>query len=166
MDTRIDIEHLIIIIIMLIPIIISLISFCGIYRVKKMYKIFRLGTKDKNMEFLLEKYIRLVEEIKNKNINMEERISKVENAMLDNIQKLGIVRYDALSDMSSNLSFSLALLDGRDTGVVITELYLRNSSTIYLREIKNGICDINLSKEEQEAIMVAKNIKQKKGDVK
>ena len=90
---------------------------------------------------------------------MEDRVSKVENAILGNIQKLGIIRYDALSDMSSNLSFSLALLDGHDTGVVITELYLRNSSTIYIREIKNGVCDIDLSKEEQDAITKAKNTK-------
>jgi hypothetical protein len=91
---------------------------------------------------------------------MEDRISKVENNILNNMQRLGVVKYNALSDMSNNLSFSLALLDGNNTGVVITELYLRSSSTIYIREIKNGICNIDLSKEEQEAIAIAKNIKQ------
>lgn len=155
MDIKINVEHMAILCIMLLPIIVSIINFYSVHRIKNRYKIFKSDTSDKNMETLLENYIRLVDSIKNKNINMEDRISKIENSILNNIQKVGIVKYDAVEDMSSNLSFSLALLDGHNTGVIITELYLRNTSTIYIREIKNGSCNIDLSNEEQEAMLVA-----------
>lgn len=140
-------------------IIISIVNFFNMIKIKKRYKLFKMGTNSENLELLLERYIRVVDEIKNKNINIEDRITRVENSILNNIQKVGLKRYNAFSDMSSNLSFSLALLDANNNGVVITELYLRNSSTMYIREIRSGFSDIKLSEEEQEAIKKAqKNI--------
>ena len=136
-------------------IIISIVNFFNMIKIKKRYKLFKMGTNSENLELLLERYIRVVDEIKNKNINIEDRITRVENSILNNIQKVGLKRYNAFSDMSSNLSFSLALLDANNNGVVITELYLRNSSTMYIREIRSGFSDIKLSEEEQEAIKKA-----------
>ena len=143
-------------------IIISIVNFFNMIKIKKRYKLFKMGTNSENLELLLERYIRVVDEIKNKNINIEDRITRVENSILNNIQKVGLKRYNAFSDMSSNLSFSLALLDANNNGVVITELYLRNSSTMYIREIRSGFSDIKLSEEEQEAIKKAQKYMIKK----
>ena len=49
MDTRIDIEYLLIVLVMLIPTIVSIISFYIVYKVRIRYKIFKSGTKDENM---------------------------------------------------------------------------------------------------------------------
>ena len=157
-----QIEKIIVMVTCILFVVISAVNFLSMYKIKKRYKLFKMGTDEENLEILLERYINLVNEIKNKNINMEDRITNIENNILNNIQKVGLKRYNAFSDMSNNLSFSLALLDANNTGIIITELYLRNSATIYVREIKDGFCEIRLSDEEQEAIKKAQKIYDKK----
>lgn len=139
-------------------IIISIVNFIEMCKIKKRYKIFKGDTKDENLEMLLQKYIQLANNIQTKNLDLENEIKNIQNSILTNIQKVGITKYNAFEDMSNNLSFSLALLDGNNTGVILTQLYLRNSSTVYIRKIENGNCEIELSNEEKAAIKMAQNI--------
>ena len=144
--------ELIIIAALIIISILGIVNFTEMYKIKKRYKIFKNGTNNDNMEVLLKKYIEKAKEIEVINTYLEKEITIIKTKMLDNIQKIGIVKYDAFSDMSSNLSFSVALLDGNDNGIILTELYSRNTSTVYIRKIEKGLCDIELSNEEKEAI--------------
>ncbi|MCL4359860.1 DUF4446 family protein [Patescibacteria group bacterium] len=69
------------------------------------------------------------------------------------IQKLGIVRFNPFSDTGGSQSFSLALMDGHDNGIVITSLYARTGNRWYIKEISGGKGkELELSKEEQSAI--------------
>jgi hypothetical protein len=47
-------------------------------------------------------------------------------------------------------------LDGKDDGVVITSLYLRDGNRVFAKPIKGGKSEFNLSKEEISAINLAK----------
>jgi hypothetical protein len=73
------------------------------------------------------------------------------------VQKVGIVRFNPFSGVGSDQSFSIALLDRKDDGVVITSLYTRNESRIYGKPIKSGQSEYSLSEEEKQAIEKAKN---------
>jgi len=53
-------------------------------------------------------------------------------------------------------SFSLALLDKRNSGVVITSLYAREGNRVYGKPIKEGTSEYPLSEEEKKAIEEAK----------
>jgi len=72
------------------------------------------------------------------------------------IQKVGIVRFNPFSDVGSDQSFSAALLDGEDNGVIITSLYTREGNRVYGKPIKNGKSVYLLSDEEKQAINKAK----------
>jgi hypothetical protein len=72
------------------------------------------------------------------------------------IQKVGIVRFNPFSDVGSDQSFSAALLDGEDNGVIITSLYTREGNRVYGKPIKNGKSVYLLSDEEKQAINQAK----------
>ena len=72
-------------------------------------------------------------------------------------QKIGIVRYNAFKDTGSDLSFSLAILDAHNNGVVLNGIYARDSSNIYAKPIENGQSKYILSNEEKEAIYKAMN---------
>jgi len=74
------------------------------------------------------------------------------------IQKVGVVRYNAFDDVGSDLSFSIALLDDNDNGVVISGIYSRESSTTYAKKIVNGTSKNPLSAEELQAISESKKI--------
>ncbi|MDU4961301.1 MAG: DUF4446 family protein [Sporomusaceae bacterium] len=73
------------------------------------------------------------------------------------IQKVGLVRYNAFEDTGSDLSFSLAVLDGNDNGIVLSSLYGRSESRIYAKPVTQLQSRYPLSTEEQQAIKRAKS---------
>ena len=70
-------------------------------------------------------------------------------------QKTGLVKYDAFREMSGALSYSLALLDKENNGVLISSMYSREGCYTYAKEIIKGESKINLSEEEAEAFKQA-----------
>ncbi|MEK7593030.1 MAG: DUF4446 family protein [Patescibacteria group bacterium] len=73
------------------------------------------------------------------------------------LQHIGLVRFNPFSDTGGSQSFTLALLDGHQNGLVMTSLYARSGHRWYMKQIEKGKGkDIQLSKEEQEAIAHAK----------
>ena len=75
------------------------------------------------------------------------------------LQRMGIVRFNPFSDTGGSQSFTLAILDGQDNGIVMTSLYARTGNRWYIKHIKQGVCsDVELSKEEQLAIKKARPV--------
>jgi hypothetical protein len=70
-----------------------------------------------------------------------------------------MVRYNPFNDTGGDQSFSLALLDLRDNGFVITSIHGREVDRIYAKQIDNGKSKHNLSAEEIEAIKEATGAK-------
>lgn len=85
------------------------------------------------------------------------RLSNCENEASISIKKIGVVNFDAFDDIKGNLSFSLAMLDNNNDGIVFTSLFGHNSCNTYLREIQNGETSVKLLAEEKEALSKAKN---------
>jgi len=73
------------------------------------------------------------------------------------VRKIGIVRFNPFSEVGGDQSFSIALLDANNSGVVISSLYSRQENRIYGKPIKNGKSEYQLSEEENQAIEKAKN---------
>ena len=74
----------------------------------------------------------------------------------DALKHLAVVRYDAFGDMGGHLSLSLALLDDKGDGVVLTSIHGRSEARTYAKNIAAGKCDTALSPEETEAIGFAR----------
>ena len=95
-----------------------------------------------------------------KQIVLEGKIKKLEEAHsalsdmnLKNVCRVGFVRFNPFDDAGSNQSFSLALLDRNNDGVVVTSLHGRSGTRIYSKPVKNRIQEnFELSKEEKDAI--------------
>jgi hypothetical protein len=86
---------------------------------------------------------------------LEQTFSELRNNLNFAIQKVGLVRFNPFSDGGGNFSFSLALLDLQDSGVVITSMYGREQNRIYSKKIDLGKCDSQLTEEEQQAVSLA-----------
>jgi len=71
------------------------------------------------------------------------------------VQKVGIIRFNPFSQIGGNQSFSIALLDRNDNGIIITSFYARENNRVYAKPIKGGKSQYNLSKEEIRAIELA-----------
>ncbi|PJA83918.1 MAG: hypothetical protein CO146_00165 [Candidatus Nealsonbacteria bacterium CG_4_9_14_3_um_filter_37_29] len=87
---------------------------------------------------------------------LSEELENLKKESKFNFQKFGIVRFNPFSEVGGDQSFSIALLDGSDNGVVVTSLYTREGNRVYGKPIKAGISEYLLSAEEKEAIEKAK----------
>lgn len=74
-------------------------------------------------------------------------------------QKVSLVRYNPFRELGGDHSFCLAILDGHDTGVIITSLHTRDRTRVYMKSIKNGKSETQLSIEELKALSKAQSKK-------
>jgi hypothetical protein len=89
---------------------------------------------------------------------LEKQLSVLEHGVQFHIQRVGLVRFNPFSDTGGSQSFTIALLDGRDNGIVMTSLYARTGNRWYVKHVKGGKGDgLELSKEEQTALTKAKH---------
>jgi hypothetical protein len=72
------------------------------------------------------------------------------------VRDLAIVRYDALEEMSGQLSFSLALLNTLGDGVVMTSINGRSETRTYAKIVVAGHGAQELSPEEEQAVRSAR----------
>jgi hypothetical protein len=72
------------------------------------------------------------------------------------LRDLGIVRYDALHEMSGQLSFSLALLNAMGDGVVLSSINGRTETRTYAKPVVTGQGKPELSPEEAQAVQSAR----------
>ena len=71
------------------------------------------------------------------------------------LSHVGIVRFDAYRDLGGRQSTAVAFLNSRNDGVVITTVVSRDFARIYVKLIKDGVGDIALAPEENEAVQQA-----------
>jgi hypothetical protein len=114
------------------------------------------GAGEIGVEQLLETCIDKVNDIAAKNKEIENEINNIERSLLQCFQKLGVVRYNAFDNVGSDLSFSVALLDNNDNGVVMSGIYSRDSSSTYAKPVLSGKSKYSLSAEEIQALEIAK----------
>jgi hypothetical protein len=71
------------------------------------------------------------------------------------LSHVGIVRFDAYRDLGGRQSTAVALVNSRNDGVVITAVVSRDFARMYVKLIKDGVGDIALAPEENEAVQQA-----------
>lgn len=98
-------------------------------------------------------------ELKIQGEKFEEKLNIISNNLNLCIQKVGIVKYNAFEDLTGNMSFSMALLDSKNDGIILNNIYGNNGSNIYIKEIKNGRSNQKLTEEEKKAIEKTKDNK-------
>ncbi len=72
------------------------------------------------------------------------------------LRDLAVIRYDALSEMSGQLSFSVALLNALGDGVVLSSINGRSETRTYAKVVRNGVGAQPLSPEEERAVRAAR----------
>jgi hypothetical protein len=83
---------------------------------------------------------------------LDERLGIAEERLDGAIAYHGLVRYDAYNEMSGRQSTSIALLDARRNGVVLSTIHHREQARLYAKLIRDGEGELQLSPEEAEAV--------------
>ena len=137
-------------------ILLVVINMVRITTVKKKYENFmrKIGN-GRNIQESIEEYMNQIDEVKKENEKLRNHNKQLEENLSECIQKIGLIRYNAFKDTGSDLSFALALLNEKNTGVVLNGIYSRETSNIYSKPIQNGVSKYTLSEEEKEALAIA-----------
>lgn len=110
------------------------------------------GERLQDVRLLLLRQQTFMEEVDKNFSTLKEELKALREKQLETLQKVGFIRFDAFKDMGGELSFSLALLNGKDEGIVISSLHGREGSRVYGKTVRDGSSNFPLSEEEKEAI--------------
>ena len=86
---------------------------------------------------------------------LESRMADAEHRLDGAIAYRAMVRYDAYNEMSGQQSTSIALLDARRSGVVVSSIHHRDQARVYAKQVIDGKGELQLSPEEEEAVRIA-----------
>ena len=155
---RTDAFLIIMLIGMLILLILYILNSIKLSKLRNSYAHFmkRLG-KEERIDVTLNRYMDRIDEVAKNQEKLNIYCDELQKNIDVCVQKIGIVRYSAFKDTGSDLSFTLAILDKYNDGIVLNGIYSREMSNIYAKPIKNGTSEYTLSEEEKQAIKKAIN---------
>jgi len=128
-------------------IVISLFLFRFIALFNKLTK----GMEVTDLKKVLEKILSRGDENTGEIKTLNNRLNQLEEDGKFHIQKIGLVRFNPFKELGGDHSFSMAILDSHDSGIVITSLHTRDRTRVYMKDIKKGKSNFDLSTEEKKA---------------
>lgn len=136
--------------------VIILIAFISINmrlaKITKKYRELTEGAEGKNLEELILAQGKNIKELQGELTELKNSVVQLQEFSRETISKVCFKRYNAFPDMGSDLSFSVALLNDNNTGVLITSIYGRDENRVYLKPIVEGTSSYTLSPEEEEVV--------------
>ena len=121
-------------------------------KIRKRYMEFMTGESGKSLEYTIYKRFREIDELKVKQKDNDDQIAIIYNKVRRSYSKIGMYRYDAFNIENSlsggTMSFVLTLLNSANDGFMINTIHNRAGCHVYMKEIKNGTCDLALAEEE------------------
>jgi len=86
---------------------------------------------------------------------VQTRLESDEARIARGISRTAVIRYDAYNEMSGRQSSSMALLDEKGSGVVLSSILHRDQARLYVKGVRDGSPEVELSPEEDEAVRTA-----------
>ncbi|MDD7114965.1 MAG: DUF4446 family protein [Lachnospiraceae bacterium] len=121
-------------------------------KIRKRYMEFMTGESGKSLEYTIYKRFREIDELKVNQKDNDDQIAIIYNKVRRSYSKIGMYRYDAFNIENSlsggTMSFVLTLLNSANDGFMINTIHNRAGCHVYMKEIKNGTCDLALAEEE------------------
>jgi hypothetical protein len=124
-------------------------------RLKKKFRRMAQGTSKDNLEQMLEKIFDRMDALNESQQKVERLTESMRKRVREQKGRLGILRFSAFENEGSDLSFSLALVDENNNGMVMTSIYGRHESRVYAKPVENGTSRYALSDEEKQALEIA-----------
>lgn len=142
-------------VLLVITLVLLIITLCKLKSLRRRVDALTRGKDAESMEASILNFFEKIEALEDAEQKMHRDIREIKENLKITYQKTGLVKYDAFREMSGALSYSLALLDKENNGVLISSMYSREGCYSYAKEIINGESKINLSEEEAEALKQA-----------
>ncbi len=108
---------------------------------------------------VIDEVIRAEKENKKEIERINSEYDKLKKEVSFHVQKLGLLRFNPFKDTGGDQSFIVTLVDGHDTGVIISSYHTRAGTRWYAKSVKNGKgVEHSLSAEEERALKEAQTL--------
>ena len=112
---------------------------------------FLFNKKNKKIDNV-EDAVRKIEELELKIEKLSLEIDKMKKESESYIQKVKLVRYNPFNEMGGDQSFTLSMLNKKNSGIIITSIFNQEKSRVFGKEIVEGKSNYQLSSEESNII--------------
>lgn len=125
------------------------------YLILRHYRRLVKGAGVHDLKKVLDKILDLVDKNSKNITSLEKETRFLRDEGLNYVQRMGLVRFNPFNETGGDHSFSLAVLNGKNSGFLITALHTRERTRVYLKALKDGKTEYELSDEEKRAIAKA-----------
>jgi hypothetical protein len=144
----------------------NLILLLKIKKISKQSEMFFEGKNGKDLEAVINKN---EQDLKKLDADIQELYTisnKINTLSQRSIHRVGVVRFNPFKDIGGDQSFSVALLDGKNTGITFSSLHTREGTRVYVKPILKGKSEkYTLTEEEEKAIQMAIVTKSEKSNL-
>jgi hypothetical protein len=147
----------------LLSLLFVIIALVKVKRIKKNLGILFSGKQAADLESILLAQTKEITQLDKEIQELFEISNRIHNLAQRSVHKVGIIRFNPFKDIGGDQSFALALLDGKNSGIVISSLHTREGTRIYSKPIAKGESEkYTLTEEEKQAIKTAVTAKPSK----
>ena len=120
-------------------------------RIKRLFR----GSKAQDLEGLLADFAKALDGFDKWSKNAHSRMENFDKELVRSARHVGMVRFNPFRDAGGDQSSAIAILDDNRNGVVLSNIYGRDSSRMYAKPVIKGNSQYQLSDEEKQAISKA-----------
>ncbi len=123
---------------------------------KKKLAVFFSGKEAKDLEKVLLDQLKETKDLDREIHELFEISNRLRELGMKSIHKTGVLRFNPFKEVGGNQSFCVALLDGKNSGIVISSLHTREGTRIYAKPVVAGLeSSFPLTEEEKSTIAQA-----------
>jgi uncharacterized protein YoxC len=141
-----------------LSLVVALVAVIQVNRARKQLKVLRGTTEETDLLTATAGQAQRVDELFEKVQRLSTSVALCQRDVAASLRHLAVVRFNAMSDMGGQFSFSAAILDDQANGIILTSIQGHNQGRIYAKTILNGECEQPLSPEEKQAIASARPV--------
>ena len=108
-------------------------------RLEKKLAAFMGGKDGKDLEQVLLDQVAEVKELDSEIQELFEISNRLRELCMKSIHKTSVLRFNPFKEVGSNQSFSVALLNGKNSGAIISSLHTREGTRVYAKPVENGL---------------------------
>ena len=117
---------------------------------------FNFSKKNKTPENMKDVLV-YIEELKKENEKILKKIEEIKKEIPLFINKVEVSRYNPFSGTGGNQSFTIVILDGNNSGAIVSSLFTEGGNRVYSKKITNGNSEYPLSEEEKKVLLKVLN---------
>lgn len=127
-----------------------------IYKLRRHYNSLLVRTRQKSIDEILDTLLDHDDKFGKEIVEIKKTIHDTDAAIQNHYQKIGLVRFNPFERVGGDQSFVIALLNVKNSGIVLNFLYTREGIRVYAKPVTEGKSgQYELSTEEKEAMKKA-----------